>query len=361
MLAERTAPELRYLEVKWAALMSYGLTTRLLDEVLPLDASVASTSVHRQIQQVATRLDSDLGDEQWAFIAGCGRDWAALPHPEGPIVAGLDGGYIRGRTADQRKPGCFEVIVAKSMPTDRPAKCMAFVHRYDTKPKRRLHELLRSQGLQMNQALTFITDGGETVRELTLYLSPESDHLLDWFHVTMRLTILQQYAKGLIWGRADADELDADDSPDPRRTTASLLAELERIKWFLWHGNVFCGLQAIDDLMLDVACEETPSATKLWSTLDDFRGYIAVNQTFIPNYGERYRCGEAISSAFVESAVNHVLSKRMAKQQQMRWTEAGAHHLLQVRTAVLNPDVRKTFEAWYPLMTQRTGVAVAGA
>jgi hypothetical protein len=37
--------------------------------------------------------------------------------------------------------------------------------------------------------------------------------------------------------------------------------------------------------------------------------------------GKRYRAGEAISTAFTESAVNQVISKRMVKRkQQMRWT-----------------------------------------
>src|SRR5208282_3047361 len=49
------------------------------------------------------------------------------------------------------------------------------------------------------------------------------------------------------------------------------------------------------------------------------------NQNFIPNYGDRYRHGEKISTAFAESAVNQVVSKRMVKKQQMRWTESGAH------------------------------------
>lgn len=51
--------------------------------------------------------------------------------------------------------------------------------------------------------------------------------------------------------------------------------------------------------------------------------------------------------AFVESTVNHVVSKKMVKKQQIRWSERGAHHLLQVRTQVLNEDMRKTFCRWY--------------
>ena len=38
----------------------------------------------------------------------------------------------------------------------------------------------------------------------------------------------------------------------------------------------------------------------------------------------------------------------MVKKQQMRWTPPGAHWLLQVRTRVLNGDLRATFERWYP-------------
>jgi len=64
--------------------------------------------------------------------------------------------------------------------------------------------------------------------------------------------------------------------------------------------------------------------------------YIANNAAFIVNYGERYRNGERISTAFVESTINQVVSKRMVKKQQMQWTPAGAHLLLQVRIQVLN-------------------------
>ena len=82
----------------------------------------------------------------------------------------------------------------------------------------------------------------------------------------------------------------------------------------------------------------------------EFSGYIEANQNFIPNYGDRYRHGEKISTAFAESAVNQVVSKRMVKKQQMRWTESGAHNLLQIRTKVLNNQLRETFVRWYPGM-----------
>ncbi len=82
--------------------------------------------------------------------------------------------------------------------------------------------------------------------------------------------------------------------------------------------------------------------------LEEFEVYIRNNARLIPNYGERWRYGETISTAFVESTVNQVVSTRMVKKQQMRWSQQGAHLLLQIRTRVLNDDLREVFQQWYP-------------
>ena len=96
-------------------------------------------------------------------------------------------------------------------------------------------------------------------------------------------------------------------------------AELESIKWYLWHGNVFRALQELEDLDFDFGCYDGdfPVVLKLGKAIGEFHHYISVNRNFIPNYGERYRYGEKISTAFVESTVNEIISKRMVKKQQM--------------------------------------------
>ena len=66
---------------------------------------------------------------------------------------------------------------------------------------------------------------------------------------------------------------------------------------------------------------------------------------------KRYRAGEIISNSFVESAVNQVISKRMVKKQQMRWSPRGAHLLLQIRTRVLNDTLTDDYRRWYPGFT----------
>ena len=336
LLTERTAPELFYLEAKFSALVSYGVTAKLLEEVLPVGHEINAATTRNHALKIGARLESELGDEQVFFIEGCERDWEGLPRPDLPLTVGIDGGYVHSSEQTSRTNGWFEVIVGKSIAAEGSSKCFGFVNCHDRKPKRRLFELLKSQGMQMNQQVTFLSDGGDTVRELQLYLNPQAEHLLDWFHITMRLTVMNQFAKGLGGENCEA------------RVWA--LKELESIKWYLWHGNVFEALEHISYMEMEADGEIVTGACadKLRKALGEFYTYIERNQAMIPNYGERWRCGETISSAFVESAVNQVISKRMVKKQQMRWSKRGAHLLLQVRTEVLNDELRETFDRWYP-------------
>jgi hypothetical protein len=170
LFSERSTPELLCQEVRWASLLSYGVTVKLLGDLLPMEHQLSTSTVSRHVHQVAQRLEGELGEEQPSFIEGCPDQWYQLPEPDAPLMVSLDGGYIH------------------------------------------------------------------------------------------------------------------------------------------------------------------------------------TNQSSIPNYGDRYRNGEAISSAVAESSVNQMISKRFVKKQQMRWTRRGAHLLLQVRTRVLDDTLTATFQRWYPGM-----------
>ena len=222
------------------------------------------------------------------------NDWNALPPAEGPITVGIDGGYLRNWTKQKTN---FEVIVGKSVPTERPAKCFAMVQIYDDKPKRRLFDVLSPQGMQMNQDVVFMSDARKAVRELQLYPNPRATHMLDWFHITMRVSVLGQFLKGLRHAKLEEDAAPL--------TVTGLVDEMEcalaRTKWNLWHGR--------------------PA-----------------------------REGLVISTAFVESLVNSLLGKRFTKEPQMQWMHRGAHLLLQTRTLVVNGELEATFRQWYPAM-----------
>lgn len=68
LLSTHTAPELLYLETRFASLMSYGLSVELLSEVLPIADEITPATLRRQLHAVAERIESELGDEHFTFI-----------------------------------------------------------------------------------------------------------------------------------------------------------------------------------------------------------------------------------------------------------------------------------------------------
>jgi len=190
--------------------------------------------------------------------------------------------------------------------------------------------------MQENQAVLFLSDGGDTVRNIQTYLHPSSTHLIDWFHVAMKLMVLQQQNKAFV-----------EENPEEG---AHIAKTFERVKHYLWHGNVDKALECLGLLLFDLEAQRHrfPVAAKLERGVTEFDTYIRNNQKFIPNFGERYRQGDTISTAFVESTINQVVSKRFVKKQQMQWSQRGAHLLLQTRTKVLDGDLEGVFRGWYP-------------
>lgn len=339
-LTGRASPELLYLETKWASLIPFARVADLLKEVLPVGASTNHETVREHLQVTAERIEEELGEERQPNLFEYREDDDEQPLPDGPMIVGIDGGYVRAA----HKQGCFEVIAGRSVVTFRraegeevpPVKCFGFVQTFDEKPRRRLWELMKSQGMQENQQVVFMSDGGEDVRRVQEYLHPNSEHLIDWFHITMRLTVLQQQTKSL---RSEQEEVGA-----------AVSKQVESVKNLLWHGNAEEALDRLVTLMmdLDLIRKRSVSAEKLATGVADFETYIRNNKEFIPNFGERCRQGERISTAFVESTINQVVSRRFVKKQQMHWTQRGAHLLLQTRTKILNDELEAVFQRWYP-------------
>lgn len=195
--------------------------------------------------------------------------------------------------------------------------------------------------------MTFMTDGGDTVINMATFMAPASEHVLDWFHITMRIAVRRQHVNGL-----------AHHNDEEAKTLDRFL---RRIKGFLWHGTLHEGPAVIADLVDDLETLETNYARikALRKAAGEFQTCIANNRTMLPNPAERRRCGERISTGFVESTVNTVVGKRFAKKQQMRWSRQGAHLMLQTRTRTLDGTLHDKFEQWYPGLTARAEIRMA--
>src|SRR5262249_41474550 len=163
----------------------------------------------------------------------------------------------------------------------------------------------------MNQDIAFLWGGNGTLRALQPEMSPKATHILDWCHLTMKLTVLEQYGKGLVQCEAALGE--------------EISEKSTRLKRSRWPGRVDKAVGRIDDLESYFAPvnEQYPRFTRLVKALSALRTYCVNNQALIPNYGQRYHDGEAIATGFVESTVHEVVSQRFWKKHQMQWSKAG--------------------------------------
>ena len=125
--------------------------------------------------------------------------------------------------------------------------------------------------------------------------------------------------------------------------------DLERAKWNLWHGrssSCLGGLALLTRWFGSLHVRDLRGAAAARRHISDLIEYLHANRHALVSYGRRRHEGLPISTAFVESAVNEILSKRMIKKQQMnRWT---VQPFLDVRVAVLNKTLRGSFRRRYP-------------
>ncbi|UEM24768.1 hypothetical protein JL100_030495 (plasmid) [Skermanella mucosa] len=133
---------------------------------------------------------------------------------------------------------------------------------------------------------------------------------------------------------------------------AALQDRIERIKWRLWHSDAGEALNRSRALAEDIAALDSgyPGPTRLVKATAGLTTYIENNSAAITDYAERWDHGEIISTAFAESTVDLVISRRFAKKHQMQWSRKGAHRLLQTRTRTLHGTLPDLFTTWYPAM-----------
>src|SRR3954453_3913296 len=107
--------------------------------------------------------------------AACpGRSGPAQAAPASPQTASLR----HQKSSFNRQMGCRHADFTNNHATPQPEAGL--------RPKD--FQALRRQGLPADQPVTVLTDGGDSVRALVGDLPAGREHVLDWFHVAMRMT-----------------------------------------------------------------------------------------------------------------------------------------------------------------------------
>jgi hypothetical protein len=320
IMPDRCTPEYERVVAKMGALLPYRRARMLLSEVLPLGKPQTVETTRQRTLRVGARLEREA-------VAGV-RPKPAIAAKS--IALSIDGGHVRA--ARQYQGRTFEVLLAQVSNDDGKQVVFASVPADANAQTRQLRGVLHGLGATPETPVTILSDGADGPRSLGEAASPgPTHHVLDWFHLAMRVQHVAQAAKS--W--PDATETD-------RHAGARLIETIERIRWRLWHGQVRRALDligetiAIVDAPADNMSPITAAARKVARLLGDLEKYVSGQSDIIIDYATARRCEEPISTAITESTVQWLLHRRMNAQQQMRWSPRGAHLMLKVRTSVTN-------------------------
>jgi hypothetical protein len=314
-------PEYERVLAEFGALLPYRRARALLETFFPVGDLPTIDTIQRRTLQVGARLERE------AIVTP-----TPLPPPTDAetIALSIDSGHVRAVRSYQVRT--FEVFVAQASNDDGEQIVFSSVPVEADRQTQQLRGVMHRLGATSCTEFTILSDGAEGPRSLGEAASVgPTCHVLDWFHLAMRIQHVAQVVKG--W---------PDITNEDRQEGARFADAVEHIRWRLWHGQVQRALDLIGDTVaaLDpipvVASPAGATAGKVRALLGGLEMYVAGHAALIIDYAAARHDAEPISTAPTESTVQWLLHRRMGANQQMRWSPRGAHMMLRVRTAVAN-------------------------
>lgn len=315
---DRSTPELRRLQAELGARHSFREAARILETFLPC-AKQVNTSVRNRLGKVA----KDIAAIEQTEPLGA----AAVEDPPALTVF-LDGAHIRCRPEYQKRH--LDVVVGKIESHDR-CRRFGLVQQAVLSPASQLRQDLRALGWDHGKTVTVISDGEPALPNLVRgAVGGKVRHILDWWHISMRIQHVENAVKGLLQIRGFSG------------IPVLFKRPAETLRWYLWHGKVLTATTSLQWLMVDCARlvtddrVATEAARRVQARCRDLYSYLANNMDNLTNYGQRHRRGLPVSSSRAEGCVDDIGNTRMGKRRRMRWSPDGAHRVAVVRAAVLD-------------------------
>jgi hypothetical protein len=320
IMPDRCTPEYERTLAKMGALLPYRHARSLLEEFFALGDAPEVETIRQRTLHVGARLE-----RKAVTPPSC-----APPTEAQSIALAIDGGHVKAVRSYQARS--FEVFVAQVSNDEGKQVVFSSMPAEADRQAQQLRGVLHELGATSRTPVTILSDGADGPRALGEAASVDpTHHVLDWFHLAMRIQHVAQAVKS--WPEARLAE---------REEGARLADTIEHIHWRLWHGQVRRALDLIGETLVTLeataktASPKAVTASKVAGVLRGLETYVSGQSELIIDYATARGSDEPISTATTESAVQWLLHRRMGANQQMRWSPRGAHLMLKVRTSVVN-------------------------
>lgn len=332
LIPSRSTPELMAMQAGLGARVPYREAAFLMNAFLPAQRARNHGTVRNHTLRVGEKIN----------LEGCAVPDRSASPPSDTAVVAIDGTYARGRRSDEAAR--FEIIAGRVTVPQQKSTLFSFVQNYQPDPSE-LRQMWEKLGCGESTYLRIVTDGDTGLRNIVQNSAPGSTgHVLDWFHIAMRLQAIRRSIRfSLLQAQCKPSWIGEEER------------EVESISHHIWHGDLDIACELLEAMASRIEWTVDPAQLKACSLLRsnlqrvrELRKYLRTNQDEVIAYSIAHRDKEPVSTAPVESTINHLINHRMNKSQQMSWTARGAHYMLQVRVAIANRVLGPIFSRWYP-------------
>jgi hypothetical protein len=201
-----------------------------------------------------------------------------------------------------------------------------------TRP-RTIGNALRAKGWLPGRDVVVLSDGDPAlVESVRAAAGGDVRHILDWFHISMRVRHVEQALTGLLGSNLEH-----------KGPLTYVEHDVTRLRHLIWNGYGKEARRALRSIRYMAGNAVWLNGQSGKARIERFaelarelETYLTLNAAALVDYGRRYRSGLRIATSGAESAVNSLVSVRMNKRRQMRWSPQGAHRVLQVRAAIID-------------------------
>ena len=215
IMSDRCTPAYERTLAKMGSLLPYRRARAMLDEFFPLGDTPEVETIRQRTLKVGARL------ERGAMT----RSASAAPAQARSIALAIDGRHVKAVRGYQGRS--FEVFVAQGGNDDGKQVVFSSMPAEADQPAQQLRSVLHGLGATSRTPVTILSDGADGPRSLGEAASVgPTHHVLDWFHLSMRIQHVAQCASG--WPNATVRD---------SRDGARFADAVEHIRWRLWHGQ----------------------------------------------------------------------------------------------------------------------------
>src|SRR5208283_5828108 len=112
-------------------------------------------------------------------------------------------------------------------------------------------QALQHEGYAGRGEVTVISDGAEIMKRLPRALPKPAAHILDWFHIAMKIQPLQQMADHIVRTGASGSGY-----------AISIGDDIRSVKWKLWHGQTDRAIDRLEKIMAVLTIPSSVASAK---------------------------------------------------------------------------------------------------